>query len=142
MQHAKAKGKLDALKEAARSSVAGSRAAGRLEEDLWLCPLEDRHRQDGCRKGMLEGFSLGSYLLLVDYTSRLCCRGKARVSAAVAAVFERLGTNADVWGQRIQHLLSKGRLLGNFSTTDRQRLRELAAQRGVHHLDNLAASTV
>jgi len=29
---------------------------------------------------MLEGFSLGSYLLLIDYTSRLFREGKAAIS--------------------------------------------------------------
>jgi hypothetical protein len=37
----------------------------------WLCPIEDRRRLDSSREGMLHGFSLGSYLLLVDYTGRL-----------------------------------------------------------------------
>jgi len=36
-------------------------------------------------------------------------------------------------------LLGKARLLGSYFTTDRQRLRELARERGMHHLDNLAA---
>jgi len=48
-----------------------------VEQDLWLCPVEDRRRQGATREGMLEGLSLGSYLLLVDYTSRLCRQGKA-----------------------------------------------------------------
>ncbi len=48
--------------------------------------LEDRHaracaaKNGESREGMLDGFSLGSYLLLVDYTSRLCRNGKARIS--------------------------------------------------------------
>jgi len=140
VRHAKAKGKLAELKAAESGSVAGSRAAGEVEEDLWLCPVEDRRRQGSTREGMLEGFSLGSYLLLVDYTSRLCRQGKARVSREVASILDRLGTSADVWGQRIQRLLGKTRLLGSHFCTDRERLRELARKRGVHHLDNLAAS--
>jgi hypothetical protein len=42
--------------------------------------------------GLLEGFSLGSYLLLVDWTSRLVRQGKARLTAEVASVLERLGS--------------------------------------------------
>ena len=64
-------------------------------------------RRDDCgsqREGLLDGFSLVSYLLLVDDTSRLCRQGKARVSREVASM--------------------------------------LARQRGVHTIDNLAASTV
>jgi hypothetical protein len=128
------------LKAAACGSVAGSRAAGAVEEDLWLCPIEDRRREGSLREGLLEGFSLGSYLLLIDYTSRLCRQGKARISREVASILDRLGTSAEVWGQRIQRLLAKTRLLGSYFSADRQRLRQLAQQRGVHHLDNVAGS--
>jgi len=140
VQHAQAKGELEALKAAASGSVAGSRAAGDVEEDLWLCPVEDRRRLGGRREGLLEGFSLGSYLLLIDYTSRLCRQGKARVSREVASILERLGSSAEVWGQRIRKLLGKSRLLGSYFSTDRARLQELARQRGVHHLDNLVSA--
>jgi hypothetical protein len=51
---------------------------------------------------------------------------------------ERLGTNADVWSARIQQMQSKNRLMGCFFATDRDRLRELAASNGRHHLDNVA----
>jgi REP element-mobilizing transposase RayT len=140
VQHAQAKGQLKELKASCSGSVAGSRAAGDLEEDLWLCPVEDRRRQGARREGMLEGFSLGSYLVLMDYTSRLCRQSKARVSREVASILERLGTSAEVWGQRIQKLLGKARLLGSYFCTDRQRLRDLACRRGVHHLDNVVAA--
>jgi hypothetical protein len=46
---APAHGKLEALKAAAVGSVAGSRAAGTVEEDLWLCAIEDRRRQGSLR---------------------------------------------------------------------------------------------
>jgi hypothetical protein len=39
-----------------------------------------------------------------------------------------------------KQLFSTTRLLGRYSTADRERLRELARRRGVHHLDNLASS--
>ena len=48
--------------------MAGSAAAAGIEESLWLCPIEDRRGVDSSREGMIEGFSLGNYLLLVDYT--------------------------------------------------------------------------
>jgi hypothetical protein len=80
VEHAAAQGKLEELKAAACGSVAGSLAAGAVEEDLWLCPIENRRREGSLREGLLEGFSLGSYLLLIDYTSRLCRQGKARIS--------------------------------------------------------------
>ena len=142
VRHAKARGKLADLKAAELGSVAGSRAAGNAEEDLWLCPVEDRRRQGSNREGMLEGFSLGSYLLLVDYTSRLHRQGKARVSQKLASIFDRLDTNADAWGHCIERLFQKTRLLGTYFCTDRARLRELAQTRGLHHLDNLTAARV
>lgn len=136
VRHAKSAGKLGALKEAARSSVAGSRAAGRMEESHWLCPLEDLRAKGSRREGMLDGFSLGSYLLLVDYTSRLVRSGKARVSSEVAGILERLNTSAEFWTARIQAMFDKRRLLGSYFATTRDRLRTLATTRGLHHLDN------
>ncbi len=52
-------------------------------------PIEDRRR---------EGFSLGSYLLRIDYTSRLWGQGTARISREVAAILDRLGTSAQGMG--------------------------------------------
>jgi hypothetical protein len=54
---------------------------------------------------------------------------------------DRLGTSAEVWGQRIQRLLAMSRLLGSYFSADRDGLRQLARQRGVHTIDNLAGST-
>ena len=135
VRHVKAKGKLKQLKAAATGSVVDSRAVGRIEQDHWLCPLEDRHGR--ARPGMLEGLSLGKYLLLVDYTSRLYRHGKARLSRELAGIFERLGTSSEFWSQRMKALFASARFLGSYFTTDRVRLRDLAARRGVHHLDNL-----
>lgn len=148
VRHVRSKGKLNQLKAAAAGSVAGSRAAGRVEQDHWLCPLEDRRMLEGTsaadktgetREGMLDGFSLGSYLLLVDYTSRLCRNGKARVSREVAGILDRLGTSAELWNHRLKKLFARSRLLGSYFSTDPNRLRELAEQRGVRHLNNLVA---
>jgi hypothetical protein len=52
-------------------------------------------------------------LLLIDHTSRWCRQGKARISREVASILHRLGTSAEVGGQRIQRLLAKSRLLGS-----------------------------
>ena len=124
------------LKAAERGSVAGSNASAGLEESHWLCPIEDRRRLDSPREGMLEGISLGSYLLLVDYTGRLFRDGKAAISAELSGILERLGSNAERWWSRIEKL-SKGRLLGRFFAASRERLREVARGLGVHHLANL-----
>jgi hypothetical protein len=66
-----------------------------LEEALWLCPIENRRQIDSPREGMLEGFSLGSCLLLVDYTGRLFRDVKAAISADLSNIFERLGSTAE-----------------------------------------------
>ena len=90
---------------------------------------------------MLEGFSLGNYLLLVEYTGRLFRAGKAVISAELAGIFERLGSNAASWQARLQKLAAS-RLLGRFFAVSRARLREVAGRLGVHHLANLAGCAV
>jgi hypothetical protein len=40
---------------------------------------------------------------------------KTRVNREVAAILDRLGSSANVWGRRIQTLLGKGLLLDSFS---------------------------
>jgi hypothetical protein len=64
------------------------------------------------------------------------CDGKAVISAEVAGILERLGSNAESWWSRIEKL-SNGRLLGRFFAVNRQRLRDVARRLGVHHLANL-----
>ena len=78
VDHCRAKGRLADLQAARLGSVAGVKQAHGLETGLWLCPIEDRRARGIKRAGMLEGFSLGSYLQLVDATSRLARRSKAR----------------------------------------------------------------
>ncbi len=137
VEHVKAHGRTRDLKAARRGSVAGSTSAAGLEETLWLYPIEDRRRLDSSREGMLEGFSLGNYLLLVDYTGRIFRDGKAVISRELAEIFDRLGSNAENWQARLGKLAG-GRLLGRFFAASRQRLREVAERLGVRHLPNLA----
>ena len=70
---------------------------------------------------MLEGFSLGNCLLLVDSTGRLFREGKALISAELGAILERLGSSAENWQARLQKLVG-GRLLGRFFAATRSRL--------------------
>jgi len=72
---------------------------------------------------MREGFTLGQYLMLVDYTSRLVRDGKAAVTAEVESIFTRLGSSAESWGARMLKL-SGARLLSRFLSASRDRLRE------------------
>ena len=137
VEHVEAQGRAEDLKAAQKGSVAGSEAAAGLEESIWLCPIEDRRALDSPREGMLEGFSLGSYLLLVDYTGRLFREGKAAISREVAEIFERIGTSAETWQMRMEKLRT-GRLLGRFFAASRQRLRDVAQRLGLHRVPNLA----
>jgi hypothetical protein len=136
VDHVKDQGRTEDLKGAQSGSVAGSAAAGGLEESLWPCPIEDRRRFDSAREGMLEGFSLGNYLLLVDFTARLYREGKAALSREVAGILERLGSCADQWQARLKKL-SQGQLLGQFFATRRARLRAVAAGLGLRRVPNL-----
>jgi hypothetical protein len=121
---------------ACEGSVAGAAACAGLEESHWLCPIEDRRRLGSSREGMLEGLSLGNYLLLVDYSGRLFRDGKAAISRRVAAIFDRLGGSAEHWHARLEKL-SKGRLFGRFFAASRQRLREVAERLGLRRVPNL-----
>ncbi len=125
VDHLQAQGRTEDLKAAREGSIAGSDAAAGLEETHWLCPIEDRRRLGSPREGMLEGFSLGNYLLLVDYTGRLFREGKATISREVADILQRLGASAETWQARLEKL-SKGRLLGRFFAASRERLREMS----------------
>ncbi len=136
VEHVQAQGRTEDLKAARHGSVAGSAASAGLEESHWLCPIEDRRRVDSSREGMREGFSLGNYLLLVDYTGWLFRDGRAAISREVAEIMERLGTTAETWQARLEKL-SKGRLLGRFFAASRQRLRDVAQRLGLRRVPNL-----
>ena len=141
VKHVKAQGGARDLNAARRGSVSGSKATAGREEGLWLCPIEDRRRLDSSREGMVEGFSLGNYLLLLEYTGRLFREGEAAVSAELAGTLERLGSNAENWQARLEKLAG-GRLLGRYFAASRARLKEVAEHLGVHHLANLGGCEV
>lgn len=133
--HVAEKGKLDALKAARKGSVAGSRAAGNLEQDHWLLPIEDRRQLPGkrspdARPGMVASMSLGSYLLLVEYTGRLFRKGKARINPGVQDVFERLGTSAEFWDARLKKMLRSHSLRGHVFAAKQASVDDFASKRG------------
>jgi REP element-mobilizing transposase RayT len=138
VDHARDCGKLEALKAARQGSVAGCKAAGSFEEKHWLVPLQDRcsakgakgTRGVGHREGMLESFSLGSYLLLVDYTGRLFRQGKARISEGAKEVLDRLGTSVEFWGERIKKMMTSRALRGCCFGCKPEKVTEYAAHRG------------
>ena len=136
VDHVEAQGMIAALEAASDGSVAGSQAAAGLEESLWLCPIEDRRELDSPREGMIPGFSLGSYVMLVDYTGRLFREGKASISAGLAGVFERLGYSAQSWQIQIKKLCGD-RLVGRFFAASRATLRDIGERLGLRRLVNL-----
>ncbi len=115
--------------------MVGSAASAGRDESHWLCPIEDRRRldSDSKREGMIEGFSLGNYLLLVDYTARLFREGKAMVSRALAEILDRIGSNSEQWHARLERL-RRGRILGRFFAATRERLKEVSEQLGLRRV--------
>jgi hypothetical protein len=69
--------------------VTGSGAAAGLEEAIRPCPIEDPRPLDSSREGMLEGFSLGNDLMLVNDTGRLS--GSDIVATAASRPFHSSG---------------------------------------------------
>ncbi|MGO9598050.1 MAG: transposase [Isosphaeraceae bacterium] len=137
VEHVESQGRTKDLRPAQSGSAAGSKAAAGLEEALWLCPIEDRRRLDSTREGMIDGFSLGNYFLLVDYTGRLLRSGKATISRELTGILERLGTTSQSWQARLRKLV-EGRLFGRFFAATRQRLKEVAERLGLSRAPNLA----
>ena len=86
--------------------------------------------------GMLEGVTIGSYLMLVDATSRMVRSGKARVDKDVCGIFDRLGTTNEAWLARIQQLVGRVRPFGSFLRGTRDRLRDLAGKLGMRRVVN------
>jgi REP element-mobilizing transposase RayT len=108
-----------------------------LEQSHWLCPIDDRRDRGSKRPGLVAGFSLRSYLLLVDWTARLHREGKSRMRRDVSGILERLGTSAERWGQTLEKLLSQKKLIGNaFGRPDS--LHRLATARQLRWVKNLA----
>ena len=90
---------------------------------------------------MMQVFSLGGYVQLVDYTGRLFRQGKASISAELAGIFERFGCSAQSWQNRMEKLRD-GRLLGRFFATTRAKLREIAERLGMRRPANVAGYPV
>jgi hypothetical protein len=139
VDHVQQQGRIADLQAAKKGSVAGSRASKKLEEGLWLIPIEDRRQLDSNREGMLAGFTLGHYLMLVEYTGRLLRDGKASIPPEVTDIFERLGSSAQNWQSRVQRLRGD-RLLGRFISGSRGLLRSTAERLGVSRLANLSGA--
>ena len=115
--------------ESIRDDLSSLTSNASQETDLWLLPVEDLRRQGGARAGMVEGFTLSSYLRLVDWTSRLVREGKASLDPEIASIFERLGIECSVWEETMDRLFVETRRTGSHFGTP-ERLREAAE---AHH---------
>jgi hypothetical protein len=83
-----------------------------------------------------QGFPLGNYAKLVDYTGRLFRQGKASISAELAGIFERMNCSTQSWQKRMERL-GGDRLLGRFFASARAKLREIGERLGGRHRRNL-----
>jgi len=140
MENAKEKDAIEDLKAAREGTVQGSRAAKNIEADHWLAPIEDRRNAKSFsseREGLLETYSLGSYALLVDYTARLFRNGKARLNAAAAEIFDRMGTSVEFWSDRIKKMLSSKDLRGSYFAGNSESLQPLK-EKLKHRIANLS----
>jgi len=135
VDHVASRRRIDDLRAAKQGSVVAIKAASQLEEDLWLVPIEDRRAIDSKREGMLSGFTLGNYLMLVEYTGRIVRNGKVSIASELPDIFDRIGTTAQRWENRVKKMIGS-RWFGSFIASNRQLLRETANKLGLHHLAN------
>lgn len=118
VKHFKNIHKLGILKTVKQGSLVASNKIGNSEQDHWLIPFEDRRphtnsKPTSSREGMLEKFTLGNYLILVDYTGRLCRNGKARIESCVRQIFDRLESSIEYWTHRLKKMLNSNMHRGN-----------------------------
>jgi len=107
------------------------------DESFWLVPLQDCRELDSERAGISPGINLAGYLRLLDWSSRLIRRGKARVPKEVAEILSRLGSSAGLWQQRLEKLTTIERTFGVVFATRAAEISRFAAARGVTKLSNL-----
>jgi hypothetical protein len=75
------------------------------------------------------------------HTGRFVRQRKAAISAELAGIFERLGSSAQSWQNRMEKLRD-GRLLGRFFATTRAKPREIAERLGMRRPVNVASYPV
>jgi hypothetical protein len=63
---------------------------------------------------MLEGFSPGNYLFVVEYTGRLFRDGKATISAELTGILERIGSPSESWWTKLEKQLNIARTADRF----------------------------
>ncbi len=133
VEHVQQQGRQADLHATRQGSVHGSRDSRELEEALWLIPIEDRRQLDSQRAGMLAGFTLANYLLLVEHTGRMFREGKVSISAEVTDILARVGSSAEGWQVCMQRLQGE-RSLGRFISGSRELLQSTAQRLGFARL--------
>jgi hypothetical protein len=142
IEHVKRLGRVDDLAAAQAGSVAATLAGQGLNEGLWLAPIGEPADQEGTNlHGMYLDLPLGIYVWLVDYSARLVREGKASLPPAAPSIFERLGTTAQAWGERLVSLLNN-RLIGRFFASTQEQLDKAAKLTGLSRVMNLAGIPV
>ncbi len=154
IDHVKSLGRLDDLAAAQEGTVAATTLGKGLNEGLWLAAIEEQSATGSAGGSDSSGLQasaeqtavvldipLGTYVWLVEHSGRLLRDGKASISAELAGIFERLGTSAEVWQERLECLMNN-RLLGRFFASTQERLDELAEQVGQSRVMNLAGAPV
>ncbi len=137
VEHVKELDRLPDLEAAREGKSAASKRAALLEENHWLCPIEDRRRLlDSTREGMLEGFPLASYLLFLDFVGRKHREGKASISAELDCILTRLGCDANCIADTVSNMIGK-RLRGHTIASTPERLDQAAKQLGLQRVINL-----
>ena len=109
--------KLGTLKSAQKGSLVASEKIGNSEQGHWLIPFEDRRphthsKPTSNREGMLEKFTLGNYLILVEYTGRFIRDGKAKIEKGIKQIFDRLESSIEFWNHRLKKMLASNELRG------------------------------
>ena len=89
VDHVVATGNLENVEAIRSGSVSAQQVSEGIEDNCWLIPIEDQRSQGGKREGLIEGFTLGQYLMLVDCTSRTVRDNKQSVSTELESIFDR-----------------------------------------------------
>lgn len=141
VEHVKRLGRVDDLAAAQAGSVAASLAGQGLNQGLWLAPIGESvdDPQGNSLRRMFLDLPLGTYVWVVDYTARLVRDGKASLPPEAPSIFERLGTTAELWGERLKSLLNNP-LVGRFFASTQEQLDKAAQRAGLSRVMNLAGA--
>lgn len=103
------------LRAARHGCVAAIKLASRLEDGFWLFAIENRRAIDSAREGMLSGFTLGNYLMFVEYTGGVLLNENASISSELSRIFARIGTTSQCWQGRVKKSTAS-RWFGSFDS--------------------------